>query len=176
VPRSPPPPVLPTTSARTLRCRGPSRLGRHAVSAEPAGTREDAIGVKLAELENRLNTAETRLGAVDELSLTKPPPPAFDEPTTRDSGTKFRVIAHVRRDGSGIQLTSDVSWPDEWAARSYVAALLPQLVRSGIPDCCCWCEVWAPDEAGHFVDSAVFDQDAERIEWESHSLADTEPS
>lgn len=56
-----------------------------------------------------------------------------------------------------------------WSIRRYVTALLRNALRNGLDsaECCCWCEVWAPGEAGELVDSAHLDPETGVIEWES---------
>jgi hypothetical protein len=89
------------------------------------------------------------------------------EPAAGSSG--FRIIAHLDRDNHGARLISDVSWADMWSIRLYVTALLRNALRSGLAsaECRCWCEVWAPDEAGELVGSAHVDPETGVIEWAS---------
>ncbi|MGH8965918.1 MAG: hypothetical protein ACRDXB_11400, partial [Actinomycetes bacterium] len=128
----------------------------------PLGEADDDAPVSLAAIESRLklienlligfaqfNTRLDQIHATLELAIDVLAPGEHTEPTAPPVDTEdqsFRIIAHLKRDGHGARLVSDVSWADMWSIRLYVTALLRNALRSGLAsaECLCWCEVWTP--------------------------------
>jgi hypothetical protein len=156
------------------------------VSTDPADpsphTPDEITPGRLATIENQLDHIDTRLSIITEFNGRLDEIHTILETRAGDSTleTGFQVVAHVSRDNSGTRPVADVTWPDMWAARLFVTALLRNLAHKGLAHQHrrCWCEVWAPDEAGQFVDSAILnpDTDTDTIEWESDTVHDTKPS
>jgi hypothetical protein len=168
-------------------------------SDESPHPRDEIMRTRLTAIENQLDQIDTRLGAISEFNgrldeihciletvigfvmpdqstePSTPPVLGADDPTMQTSG--FRVVAHISRDHSGTRLVSDVTWPDMWAVRLFVTALLRNLARNQLAQQHrrCWCEVWSSDEAGQFVDSAILNPDTDAIESESDTAHDTNP-
>jgi hypothetical protein len=132
----------------------------------------ETLLIEFAQFNSRLDqihaTLELAVGVVTPGQRTGPTAPVYPaEPAA--ARPAFRVIAHLGRDNHGARLISDVSWADMWSIRLYVTALLRNALRSGLAsaECRCWCEVWAPDEAGELVDSAHVDPETGVVEWAS---------
>jgi hypothetical protein len=91
---------------------------------------------------------------------------------------KFQVITHVSPLDGDTELTARLSWPDEGSARSFATALLRSLHHGnfGQEGYRCWCEVWAPDETGEFVDSAYPGPQTGCVEWDSEIIDAAAPA
>jgi hypothetical protein len=85
---------------------------------------------------------------------------------------KFQVITHVSSPEGDTEPTARLSWPDEGSARSFATALLRNLHHGsfGQEGYHCWCEVWAPDETGEFIDSASPSRQTGHVKWDSEIL------
>lgn len=143
-----------------------------------------AIEDKLLQVEGLLNVVHRFNGQLEQVSTTLAvamsllAQEATSEriqalPSSPGGNTaEFQVVTHIRRDGHGTRLVTDVSWPDLWSVRLFATAMLRTLAQSSLvtDDCRCWCEVWRPDESGEIVDSAYLQSDTVTVEWESDLL------
>ena len=91
---------------------------------------------------------------------------------------KFQVITHVNPPDGDTELIARLSWPDEGSARSFATALLRNLHHGslGQEGYRCWCEVWAPDEAGELVDPAYPSPQTGCVEWDSEIIDAVAPA
>lgn len=86
----------------------------------------------------------------------------------------FRIVVHLNH---GVRLVLDVAGADVPSVRRCATVLLRIASVGGLPAAggLCWCEVWAADETGEFLDSAQVDETTGGIEWESDPDSGTRP-
>lgn len=137
----------------------------------------ETLLIGISQFHNRLDqihaTLELAIGFVapDAGAADPGAEPSSSEDQSDKTAARYRVVAHLSRDGHSARLVPDVAWDDMWSVRLFVTGLLRNMGRSGLPSlgCRCWCEVWTPDESGKskLVDSAFLDPDTAAVDWES---------
>src|SRR5262249_19509475 len=135
------------------------------------GSADRATHVRLAAIEDQMRHIEALLVGISQFHIrldqihatlelaigylspgsdtTTPEAESSVENRLDTTAPKFRVVAHLNRDGHGARLVPDVAWEDMWSLRLFVTGLLRNMGRSGLfaLGCRCWCEVWTPDES-----------------------------